>query len=799
MSTVRAAAVTILILGAMLLAGCSGAAARHESYIKRGQAYFARGDYARASVEFRNAMQVMPKDPKARVLAGETAERLGRYREAGGLFESVVESNPDDVRARVDLGQLYDFSRAPQRALRLIAPALVKHPDDAQLLTVRAFARAQLNDYAGALADAQRAVQVDPTYEQGVGLLAGLYEQRNEDARAASLVNATLQKSPGSTQLREVLASLYSREGDDARAADQLRKLIAMRPTNLSYRAQLAQIDVHASQLDQAEAVLRAGLQAVPASDDAKLLLVSFLMDHRSPAQGDTALRSFIAAAPDDSRLRLALGAALERGGQAAQALQAYGEVIRRDGEGPNALVARDRIAAIYMAEGRNDEAAGEVAQVLSKDSGDDTALTIRGNLALAAGHPAAAITDFRAVLRDEPSLVGVHRLLAQALAASGDTALAEDQLQTAVQITPDDADTRLELAQMYLQSGDADRAVSVLEQSVQQLPASGPLREALVQAYIAKGDFRSATTQADGMAAALPHSGAGPYLEGLIALAQKQYAPAEADFAQALARQPGAVAPLLALIHLQVDRHEASKATQRLQRLAQSDPADGLALELLGEVDLAQKAYPQAITEFSQTIKVAPSLWYAYRNLALAKADTGDAAGAVAAYQAGIKAVPDQPELVTELASYDVRQGQPDEAIALFQALYQREPRSAAVAGNLALLLATYRSDRQSLERARQLSAQFATSNDGALLDASGWVLLKSGDLQHALPMLQRAESRDPSSNLIRYHVAMAELQAGDRARAQADLKAALAGSPAFPGVADAREKLASLQRGSG
>ena len=799
MSTVRAAAVTILILGAILLAGCTGAEARRESYIKRGQEYFAQGDYTRASIEFRNAMQVMPKDPQARLLAGEAAERLGRFRDAAGLFQSVVESNPDNIRARVDLGQLFDFGGVPNQALKLIAPALAKHPNSAQLLTVRGLARVQLKDYTGAFADAQRAVQLDPTYEQAVGLLAALYRYRNENAQAVSLVKNTLQKLPGSTQLREVLASIYAQSGDDLDAEKELQDLIAMRPAELRYRALLARVDVRGNQLDQAEGVLRAAIQVAPHDDDAKLLLVSFLTDHRAAAQGSAALRSFIAAEPDDSRLRLALGSALEHSGQADEALNAYGQVVQREGDGPNALIARDRIAVIEVSEGHNDEAAAQVATVLKLDPGNDDALTIRGNLELASGHPTAAITDFRAVLRDEPGLVAVHRLAAQALIDSGDTALAEDQLQTAIQIAPDDPNTRLELAQIYLQSGDNDRAVTVLEQGVQQLPTNGVLRETLTRAYIAKGDFRSATTQADSITAALPHSGAGPYLEGLIAVAQKRYAPAEADFEEAIKRQPRAISPLLDLTHLELSRHEESQATARLQRMVQTDPTNGLALELLGELDLSQKAYSQAITEFSQAIRAAPGLWYAYRNLALAKAGTGDTPGAIAAYQSGIKAVPDQPELVGELASYYIRRGQPDNAIGLYEALYLHAPGSATVTSNLALLLATYRSDRQSLDRARQMSAQFATSNDGALLDASGWVLLRSGDLQHALPVLQRAESRDPSSNLIRYHVAMAELAAGDRARAQADLKAALAGAQSFPGMSDAREKLASLQSGAG
>jgi tetratricopeptide (TPR) repeat protein len=799
MITVRAAAISVLILGTTILAGCTGAEARRQSYIERGQAYSAQGDYTRASIEFRNAMQVDPKDPQARVLAGEAAVHLGRYRDAAGLFMSVVQSNPENIQARVDLGQIFDFGGVPERAIKLVQPALAKHPDDAGLLTVRGLAHSQLKDYADALADAKRAVQADPANAQAVGLLAGLYRQEGDSADAVAVVSASLQKLPHSTELREVLANLYGDGGDYARAEEQVGQLIAAKPAAMEYRTQLAQLYVRQGRLDQAEQTLRAAVKAAPQSDDAKLALVDFTVTHRSAAQAESLLQSFLGADPDNSRLRLALGGLFERSGGAQQALQAYGEVVQRDDDGPNALIARDRIAAIDMSLGRDDEATQEVARVLSKDPGNDAALMIRGNLELIAGQPTAAVTDFRAVLRDEPGLVTIHRLLAGALLANGDTALAEDQLQTAIQIVPDDAAPRLQLAEIYTQAHDPDRAVTVLEQGVQQLPTDGSLREALVRAYLARGDFRSASTEADSVTAALPRSGAGPYLEGLIALAQKQYAPAEADFVEALRRQPNAVTPLVDLTRLEVDRHEAAKALQRLQSIAQSEPNNGLALALLGEVNLSQKAYPQAVDALSRALHVAPTLWYAYRDLAMAKAQSGDVAAAVAAYQAGIKAAPDQPQLITELASYYVRQGQADNAIALYETFYQHNPRSTAAANNLALLLATYRSDRQSLDQARQLTAPFASSNDGTLLDTSGWVLFKSGDLHQALPVLQRAVAKDPASGLVRYHVAMAELQAGQRARAQADLKAALAGSPSFPGASDARTALASLQHGAG
>jgi Flp pilus assembly protein TadD len=141
---------------------------------------------------------------------------------------------------------------------------------------------------------------------------------------------------------------------------------------------------------------------------------------------------------------------------------------------------------------------------------------------------------------------------------------------------------------------------------------------------------------------------------------------------------------------------------------------------------------------------------------------------------------------------------GREDDAIATCEALYRSNPLPK-VAATLAELLVTYHTDQASLDRARELSASFSSSTDPLLLDTDGWVLYKRGEVQKALPVLQRAVADAPQSRLIRYHLALAQLRTGDRAGARANLETALAGPGTFPGASDARSVLASLRGASG
>jgi len=187
------------------------------------------------------------------------------------------------------------------------------------------------------------------------------------------------------------------------------------------------------------------------------------------------------------------------------------------------------------------------------------------------------------------------------------------------------------------------------------------------------------------------------------------------------------------------------------------------------------------------------------YRNLAQVKIAKQDFAGAIGVYLAGLQATQQELRLATDLAALYEQQGRFDDAIQTYDALNKRFPKLELAANNLAMLLATYRKDEASLARARDLTAPFVGSENGALLDTHGWVRLKLGDLNEALPVLERAADRAPDSRVIRYHLGMAQFKAGQRDKARTSLENALQGSSSFAGRDEARITLAQLKSSAG
>jgi tetratricopeptide (TPR) repeat protein len=412
----------------------------------------------------------------------------------------------------------------------------------------------------------------------------------------------------------------------------------------------------------------------------------------------------------------------------------------------------------------------------------------------------ADAIADLRAVLRDQPNSVQLQRMLASAYVAKGDTALAEETLRASMQSSPSDVSARLDLAQFLMRTDRAAQGVALLEETVKRLPDSIPAREALIRAYIANHNLAAARAAAEELTTRQPQWAAGYYLAGLIAADEKRPQDSEKNLEHALELQPRDLNVLAALARVEFARGASDQAVSRVQRAVETDPKNVPLLNLLGGLLLEKKEFKGAAEVFSRANALDPRQWQSHRNLAVVKVALNDPESAADEYQAALKIAPAEPQLVQEATSFYERQKRIDAAVAAYEALYKLNPRTQQfAANNLAMLLVTYRTDRASLDRARDLTSGFATSKNSSLLDTLGWVRFKRGEYQDALDVLERAVANAPDSKVMRYHLAMDELQLGLRDRARSNLETALSGSESFSGAEEARVALASLKARSG
>ncbi len=765
--------------------------------MERGKQYLAAGNFDKASVEFRNALQIEPRNGEAFFLNGTVAERRGNLREAVEFYQAAIDVQPEDSRARARLAKVFVLGGAPQRALEVISPGLLSHPDDPDLLAARAAVRHELKDDTEARSDAERALRTAPANENAVGVLAALALRAGDTAGAVTLVTDAVSKAPDSIELHSILASVLLANQQPREAEEQMRKIIALEPREIAPRMRLASHFLQAHELEQSQRVLEDAVRDLPEQDAAKLALVDFITLQRSREEGEKVMKDFLAREPANEELRLALGALLQRTGAVTEALSTYRDVIRRDGLGSKGLAARDRIAAIDLSQGHVEEAKRLLQEVLAKSAHDDDALIMRANIELAHDDPTGAIADLRAVLRDQPRSPVLQRTLARAYLAKGEPALAEETLRAAMDSSPDDVTVRIEFAQFLIQTGRALQAVTVLEDAVRRAPKEPQAREALVRAYMADHELVAAQKAAEDLKTLSPDFVGGYYLAGLIAHDEGRAEESRKNLEHALELRPGSLDILASLTRFDLEGGRSAAAITRLQQSLGRDPDNAQLLDLLGSTYLAAKDLPHAADALAKATRLDPRSWVAHRDLGQVRLAVGDLNGALESYQAAFSVAPAQPRVVTELGSLYERQGRIAEAIACYESLYEKGDSSGRqlAANNLAMLLVSYRTDAASLNRAYALTEGFASAENASLLDTAGWVRFKRREYREAVITLERAADRSPDSKVIRYHLGMAQLRLGEKEHARRNLETALSGSASFAGAEEARSALASLK----
>ena len=795
-------AVRLLTLGAVVLAlglaaGCGGAQARRNAHMQKGREYFATQNYEKARIEFQNALQIDPKYAPGFYETGLVEEKLGHPAQAAQAYQGAIELAPqqDYPAATYGLAKLTAMYGAPERALELVKPALQKHPDEPELLVVRAVARKQLKDLPGAMADAERAARLAPRSDDAVATLAGIYESQGETEQARTLVERASQAAPASADLHFILAQIYTRDGRLADAEQQYRRIIELKPTESAHRLRLAQFYSQTNQPDAAEATLRSAVADFPAERAAKLSLVEFLGARRGREVAEGELKKMIAAEPKSYELQFALAGLYRGAGENQRAEALYRSVIDRERTNPPGLEARDGLAALLLQRNDADGALTLANEVLQHNQRDNEALTVRADVELARNDPRDAITDLRTVQRDQPANVAVLRALARAHLANGEPRVAEDVLRQAVELNPGDTALEGDLAELLARLGKSDEANTLIANAVEQVPGNLQARDTQFRVAMRTRDLHRAKAAAEAIAAKEPKLAVGYMYQGLVAEMEKRYEDALHLYTVAAGLRPDAVEPFEAVVRVLSESNRLPEALRRLDDAAQKQPQDALPLDLKGELLVQNNRLPEAKEAFRQAITRAPGWWPAHRGLAKAQLLGKEDLSGVIDELRRAKTVVDPSERLSEtLANLLVRAGKPDEAIVEYEQALHKYPKSDTAANNLAMLLVTYRTDKASLDRARDLSAAFAQAPNPAYRDTYGWVLYKRGEAAAAVPVFAHLVAESPNTALERYHLGMAQALAGNRAEARDNLTRAVDSGQRFQGLDDAKSALARL-----
>jgi Flp pilus assembly protein TadD len=151
----------------------------------------------------------------------------------------------------------------------------------------------------------------------------------------------------------------------------------------------------------------------------------------------------------------------------------------------------------------------------------------------------------------------------------------------------------------------------------------------------------------------------------------------------------------------------------------------------------------------------------------------------------------PDDVTTAMFMAEQELAAKQYKSAIALLEPTVKRFPNNASALNNLAW---AYQQEKDPRALATAEQALKASSDNPAVMDTLGWLLVEQGHVARALPLLQQATAKVPDAPDLRYHLAYALAKSGDKAGARKELDKLLAQNRPFAQSEDARALLKTL-----
>ncbi|MEO1222108.1 MAG: tetratricopeptide repeat protein, partial [Pseudomonadota bacterium] len=407
---------------------------------------------------------------------------------------------------------------------------------------------------------------------------------------------------------------------------------------------------------------------------------------------------------------------------------------------------------------------------------------------------------DLRTALSQDPRDPETMLLMATAHERSGFPELAGERLALAVEVSGASPETALRYARFLMRDGRTQAAASVLKDARREAPGNLELVSVLADLYLAEKDWPRATAllqelrgvsddniRAKQVATALEAailSGQGRTDESLSVL-QDQLRDLDQD---------GRATLTIALAQIRAGK--VAEARSYLGQATSRRP-DDLTLSLLsgsvammdGDADTAEETFRAVLAQAPET-EAAVRLLYSLLHL---QGRDGEKAEVL---DAGLRENPESETLLWIKAGALEQASDIDGAIAIYENLYAVDSSNVIIANNLASLLATYRDDEASLDRAFSVARRLRGMDVPAFQDTYGWIAFRRGDYAEALDYLKPAAAGLPGDPLVQYHLGRAYHALGQKRQAQEALARAIdiGGEQALPQMIIARDLLTEI-----
>jgi tetratricopeptide (TPR) repeat protein len=722
-----------------------------QGYLAKGNQFFAAGKNEEAILNYRKAIQKDARFGEAYYRLGLAELKTGNGR---GGYPALVSANrllPDrlDVKASLADLLLLSYARDGTRPVgfytqlkKLAEEFLAKDKHSYDGLRIKAYLAWSDGHFKEAEDFFSQANAAKPMTPELVVPWVQALLRDGQDTQAEQVAHQLMQTHKDTAAIYDILYGHYRSQNRLADAENVLRSKANNNPQEIDYALQLATFYASDGKRDQMTAVLK------PLLSDTKTHPTAYLQ------VGDFYL-----------------------------ALHDWPEAVRQYEEGSKAdpkqkSVYLKRIVDTWLLQGRGDQAASVMGEILKEQPKDDTAKVVNAALLLQSGKLdkiQTAVTELQELVKRQPENVVLRFTLARALVAKGDLDGARVTFQEVLKKRPRHLPSILALAEFSLAKKDYAQTLQYANSALSMNPRLERARFLRATALSGQLNYGEARAEFNSLAKDAPQDLEVQFQLAAIDLAEKKLPQAETRLLQLHDKHiPMALPALVDVYHAE---GRMDKATSLLTLEQGKSPNKAVIHSMLADALLLDSKYDAALDQYKQ-IQIlgvrSADLYFRMGRVYMLKSDFKNA---VASFQSASDAAPKDPTAAIALGDAFRATGRNAEAAANYRRALALGPENANVLNNLAYTLL----DTGTLDEAQKLAerALQESPKNPDYADTLGMVYLKKNLQDSAVQVFTGLTQRFPDNPVFLYHYAISLSQKGQQSKAKMELELALHKSP--------------------
>ena len=789
------------------VASCSKSESSTE-YLKDAEQYHAKGDDKSAVIQLKNALQKDENNAEARYLLGTLYNAEGNYPAAADELQRALKPGVNEIKVQLALDTAYLGMGEFQKVIDSIhiAPAL-KGDALASQWVMKGDAYLGLNQKDAAKAAFDAALAVSPhDAEASIGI-AKLAAINNDIATALQLIDKVIAQTPNRADALLLKGDILRASSQNEMALAEYKKALAVDKSNAIAMGDIASLALAMGKVEEAKAQIDVLKKTYPRNLMGKYLqaMLHFQTGKYALARDD--ILQVLKAVPDHMPSILLSGSISYQLGDDERAKKDFSRFVE---EFPNNDYARKMLAATQLKLKQPVDALKTLAPLLGGKDVQALGLAVEAYAQTGEADKAAQYLAKEVVI--EPGNALLRTQLAMSRIASGQSGQAIADLEAAAALDTGHAEVESALVLAYLGNKDYDHALSTAQKMVQKWPKLPLGYNFEGAAYVGKNDLPAAQKSFNTALSVDPNYLPAALSLGQLYLKQENLPAARQQFEAMLAKDknnlqammflaaiarhtgqgdyvnwlekaakanPTAIEPINDLVQYKLRHNQIAAALALAQHAVQVAPKNPLAIDLLGETQIAVKQFDAAVGTYTTLTQLLPRSPLAYFRLGSVQAITKAYVPAEDSLNTALALQPDYPDALDVLVEVYDTTGDYERAYSLVrnkQIHYPRSPQAFILEGDIDLAQKQYGKAVNAYEQAQAVAK--TTVAEIKLHNA----LTLSGKANLADRNLLQWITLHPDDLVARNYLAQVYLTKGDDAAALLQYLALLRKAPGTP-----------------